>query len=92
MASIQQEGDAYYCQFCYLGKRHTVTIGPVSRDEADAFAGSQESLEPVLAATGEGGNVRPRIGTTDNGTQGHGDDVEKQMTLAAVDPWVLEVA
>lgn len=40
MASIQKKGQAYYCQFCYLGKRHTVTIGDVSDEEAEAFAGS----------------------------------------------------
>ena len=38
MASIQQKGDAFYCQFCFKGKRHTVTVGKVSRQEADAFA------------------------------------------------------
>ncbi len=44
MASIQQKSDAFYCQFCYQGKRHTVTIGKVSREEADAFAGKVEYL------------------------------------------------
>src|SRR4051794_27450457 len=39
MASLQQKGDAFYCQFCYQGRRHTVTVGRVSRDEAEAFAG-----------------------------------------------------
>lgn len=44
MASIQQKGDSYYCQFLYLGKRHTATVGAVSRDEAEAFRGSTELL------------------------------------------------
>ncbi len=44
MASIQQKGSAYYCQFCYHGKRHTVTVGNVSREEADAFAGKADYL------------------------------------------------
>jgi len=26
MDSIQQKGDSYYCQFCYLGKRHTISM------------------------------------------------------------------
>jgi integrase len=44
MASLQQKGGSFYCQFCYHGKRHTVTVGPVSREEADAFAGKVEYL------------------------------------------------
>ncbi len=44
MASIQQKCDAFYCQFCYQGKSHTVTVGKVSREEADAFAGKVEYL------------------------------------------------
>jgi integrase len=34
MASLQQKGPNWYCQFCYHGKRHTFTVGPVSEDEA----------------------------------------------------------
>jgi integrase len=44
VASIQKKGESYYCQFCYLGKRHTVTIGAVSRQEADAYAGRVDQL------------------------------------------------
>jgi integrase len=44
MASLQQKSGTFYCQFCYLGKRYTVTIGAVSKDEADAFAGSVDLL------------------------------------------------
>ncbi len=34
MASLQRKGDAWYCQFLYLGKRHTFTIGGVPESEA----------------------------------------------------------
>jgi hypothetical protein len=34
MASLQRKGDAWYCQFRYLGKRHTFTVGPVPESEA----------------------------------------------------------
>ena len=44
MASVQQKSESFYCQFHYHGKRHTVTIGKVSRDEADAFAGKVHYL------------------------------------------------
>jgi integrase len=40
MASLQLKSGSYYCQFYYLGKRHTVTVGPVEKDEAEAFAGN----------------------------------------------------
>jgi integrase len=39
-----EERDAFYCQFCYLGKRYTVTVGKVSPSEADAFAGSADLI------------------------------------------------
>lgn len=35
MASLQRKGDAWYCQFLYLGKRYTFTVGDVP--EAEAF-------------------------------------------------------
>src|SRR5436305_1417990 len=38
MASLQQKGATWYCQFCYHGKRRTFTVGPVSKDEAEAKA------------------------------------------------------
>jgi hypothetical protein len=44
MASIQQKGDGFYCQFFYLGKCYTITAGAVSREEADAFAVSVDLL------------------------------------------------
>ena len=44
MASIQKKGEAFYCQFCFQGKRHTVTIGKVSRQEADVFVGKVDYL------------------------------------------------
>lgn len=34
MASLQKKGESYYCQFMYLGKRHTFTVGAVSAEEA----------------------------------------------------------
>src|SRR6516162_9390108 len=36
MASLQRKGNSWYCQFIYHGKRHTLTIGPVSDTEASA--------------------------------------------------------
>jgi hypothetical protein len=44
MASLQKKNDSYYCQFCYLGKRYTVTVGKAPDDEAEAFAGSADLL------------------------------------------------
>jgi integrase len=44
MASLLLKGDSYYCQFYYLGRRYTVTIGQVGRDEAGDFAGSVGQL------------------------------------------------
>ena len=52
----------------------------------------QEALEPVLAAAGEGGHVNPGVGPGNNGTKGHDDDVQEQVTLAAIDAWVFEAA
>src|SRR5262249_43980256 len=36
--------DSYYCRFYYLGRRFTVTIGDVTKDEAEDFAGSVGQL------------------------------------------------
>src|SRR4051794_4181077 len=44
MASLLLKGDSYYCQFYYLGRRFTVTIGEVGKDEAEDFAGSVGQL------------------------------------------------
>jgi hypothetical protein len=58
----------------------------------DTNAPFQEALEPDLAAAGEGGYVNPGVGPGNNGTKGHDDDVQEQVTLAAVDAWVFEAA
>jgi len=44
MASIQQKGTNWYCQFCYLGDRHTFTIGKVTEAEAHAKSAQVEYL------------------------------------------------
>jgi integrase len=44
MASIQKKGDAYYCQFCHRGKRHTFTVGNVPEAEARAKAAQVDYL------------------------------------------------
>jgi integrase len=44
MASLLLKNDPYYCQFYYLGRRYTVTIGEVGNDEAEDFAGSVGQL------------------------------------------------
>jgi hypothetical protein len=44
MASLLLKGDSYYCQFYYLGRRFTVTVGEVGQDEAEDFAGSVGQL------------------------------------------------
>lgn len=44
MASIQQKGDAWYCQFMYAGKRLTYTIGEVSANEARQWKAKAEHL------------------------------------------------
>jgi integrase len=36
MASLMQQGDRFYCQFVYMGKRHCFPLGKVSCDEAEA--------------------------------------------------------
>ncbi len=36
MATIQKKGNGWYCQFLHHGKRHTFTIGRVSKAEAHA--------------------------------------------------------
>ena len=58
----------------------------------DAVGQRQEASEPVPAAPGKEGDVLPGVGPGDDGAQGHGDDVEEQVTLAAVDPGVFETA
>ena len=36
MATLQKKGNGWYCQFLHHGKRHTFTIGRVSKAEARA--------------------------------------------------------
>jgi hypothetical protein len=36
MASLQQKGNGWYCQFLFRGKRHAFSLGPVSQDDAKA--------------------------------------------------------
>jgi hypothetical protein len=42
--SIQPKGESFSCQFYYLGKRYTVTVGAVSRDEADSYGTARQCL------------------------------------------------
>lgn len=44
MASFQQKGNGWYCQFLHHGKRHTFAVGRVSRQEADAKAAQVDYL------------------------------------------------
>src|SRR5262245_48315306 len=44
MASLQQKGASWYCQFMYHGKRHTFTVGPVSQEEAENKASQVDYL------------------------------------------------
>jgi hypothetical protein len=48
MASVQQEGNSWYCQFIYRGKRHTFAIGPVGEEEAAAKAVRVDGLLNLL--------------------------------------------
>ena len=42
MASLQQKGDNWHCQFVSQGKRHTFALGRVTRAEAEAKAAQVE--------------------------------------------------
>jgi integrase len=44
MASLQQKGNGWYCQFLYQGKRHTFSVGPVSAAEAETKASQVDYL------------------------------------------------
>lgn len=44
MASLQQKGNGWYCQFLYHGKRHTFSVGPVSAEEAETKASQVDYL------------------------------------------------
>ena len=44
MASLQQKGNGWYCQFLHRGKRHTFAVGAVSEVEASAKAARVEEL------------------------------------------------
>jgi integrase len=47
MASIQQKGKGFYCQFIFRGKRHTFALGRITKLQADAKA---ERVEEILAS------------------------------------------
>jgi hypothetical protein len=63
MASIQKKNEAFYCQFLYQGKRYTVTVGKVSKAEAEAFAGKVELL--LMRVKQKLIHVPPGVGITD---------------------------
>src|SRR5947209_10560610 len=44
MASLQQKGNGWYCQFLHHGKRHTFAVGSVSTEEAKAKAAQVDYL------------------------------------------------
>lgn len=44
MASLQQKGERWYCQFVYQGKRSTFAIGNVSQEEAETKASQVDYL------------------------------------------------
>ena len=44
MASIQKKGKGWYCQFIYLQSRHTLTIGEVTKSEAERWRAKTEDL------------------------------------------------
>ena len=44
MASIQQKGNGWYCQFIYRGKRRTFAVGKVTKAEAEAKAAQVDYL------------------------------------------------
>src|SRR5262245_47313253 len=44
MATLQKKGNGWYCQFLHHGKRHTITIGRVSKAEAHAKSDQVEYL------------------------------------------------
>jgi hypothetical protein len=70
----------------------TVEDTPERVVRRNAVGQRQEPLEPGLAVPGEGGDILPRVRTSDDRTNGHRDDVPEQMTLTAVDPWIFEAA
>src|SRR3954469_23052583 len=51
MASLQQKGVGWYCQFLYGKKRHTFAVGQVSKDEAEAKA---SQVDYLLMRLGQG--------------------------------------
>jgi hypothetical protein len=44
MASLQKKNALWHCQFFYAGKRHTIVLGTISDDEAEAFAGNTDLI------------------------------------------------
>jgi hypothetical protein len=51
MAPLQKKGNGWYCQFLHHGKRHTITIGRVSREEARA---KSEQVDHLLMRLKQG--------------------------------------
>ena len=44
MASLQKKGDAWYCQFSYVGRPHTFSVGEVTTNEARRWKANTENL------------------------------------------------
>ena len=44
MASLMQQGDRFYCQFVYRGKRHCFPLGQVEKSEADSKVNQADYL------------------------------------------------
>ncbi len=44
MASLQQKGEGWYCQFVHARRRHTFALGKVSQSEAEAKAAQVDYL------------------------------------------------
>src|SRR5207244_1837460 len=44
MSSLQKKGESWYCQFLYHGKRHTISLGKVPDNEAEAKASQVDYL------------------------------------------------
>jgi len=61
VASLQKKGGSYYCQFMYLGKRHTFTVGDVAAAEAESKAAQVDyllmRLKQRLAALPDGCDI-----------------------------------
>ena len=56
----------------------------------DAVGQAQEGLQPGAAASGKGDGLLPVLGTTDDGTERDGDDVQQEVSLEVVAARVAE--